>query len=341
MNPRVGANVSINYASTCTYSPSLSRTYTWVGTLLQSIILNTERNYTMKHLKFILAVILIMAVLSSSFSAYALDDSESEYDVDSEIEVHTGYSFIYGQSSATSFESFDDYVKYSGEASKNIGLGDIYPMNYYFENYDYIYVPAFLKDKTDDILCIFISPRFCRVTYQVGDKTLDTYHYFKSDNSKSCEDCQEAFDNNDKTAVGNIAYYKNKGFGNKSETYIDGISYSCHFDKSFFEFSADFGLENMGDTPFVKVYVNEHMQEKDGKLYYMNDNNKPQSGWKTINGHKYYFRSSDKTAVCGKKAKIGGIVYSFNANGICKGKFTGYLMQNGSKVYYKNGKVQN
>lgn len=36
MDPNVGTNVSISYGSTCTYSPSTSRTYTWESTLYRA-----------------------------------------------------------------------------------------------------------------------------------------------------------------------------------------------------------------------------------------------------------------------------------------------------------------
>lgn len=294
----------------------------------------------MKHVKYISAIILSMAILGSNFPVNAANNvtsNKSNYDFDNEIDVFDGYSFDYSQNAAI-FDSFDDYIKSSYEASKKIGLGDIYPMNYYLENYDYIYVPTYLKDKTDDILCVFVSSRFCRITYKVGNAELDTYHYFQSDGKKSCEDFQPAYDDNNRTDIGDVTYFVRKGYGNKLETYKDKTAYCCNYDGSHLLFSTGFGLKNMGETPFSKVFVDKHMQEKNGKLYYMNDKNEAQSGWKTINGHRYYFRSSDKTAICGKKVSIGGIVYSFNQNGICKGKFTGYALdKNGNKICYKDG----
>lgn len=294
----------------------------------------------MKHIKYISAIVLSMALMGSSLPVNAIDSAaafEQECNDDCEVDVFDGYSFIYGQD-AVSFDSFDDYVKSSYKASKKIGLGDIYPMNCYLENYDYIYVPTYLKDKTDDILCVFVSPRFCRITYKVGNAELDTYHYFQSDGKKSCEDFQPAYDDNNRTDIGDVVYFIRKGYGNKLETYKDKTAYCCNYNGSYLLFSTEFGLENMGEIPFTKVFVDKHMQEKNGKLYYMNDKNEPQSGWKTINGHKYYFRSLYKTAICGKNANIGGVVYSFNQNGICKGKFTGYTKDiNGNRIRYKDG----
>ncbi len=163
----------------------------------------------MKKLKFVPAVILSLAVLGSGFSVSA---SDKEYDVDTEVEVHEGYSIVWGQS-AVSFDSFDDYAEYSLSARKELGEGGIYPMNYYFENYDYIYVPTFLKDKTEDISCIFISSGACRVTYKINDKELDTYHYFLSDNKESCTEYQTASDSSGKTVVGSTEYHITTGFG--------------------------------------------------------------------------------------------------------------------------------
>ena len=88
----------------------------------------------------------------------------------------------------------------------------------------------------------------------------------------------------------------------------------------------------------LSVNADSSIGEENGQLYCYNDSGEKESGWKEINGHSYYFRSSDKTAICGKAAEIGDVVYKFNDNGICKGKFTGYATQSdGSRVYYKDG----
>lgn len=261
-----------------------------------------------------------MAFLCNGISVSALnEDKNPNYDV----ETHTGYSFVY-ENLATYFRSYDDYVEHAYEASCNLGLGDIYPMNFYFENYDYIYVPTFLKDKTDAIECIFITPRYCRVTYKVDDMTIDTYHYFRSDNENSCEDCPEAFQ---KISADNNFYQDTKW-------------YYCCCDNSYFKFDRNFDLNDMGEAPFVKVYIDKHLQEKDGDLYYTDDSGKTQSGWKTVNGHEYYFCKSDGKAAAGKIMVIDGYAYKFNDNGICKGKYTGYAVKaDGARVYYKNGVV--
>jgi len=281
----------------------------------------------MKHLKIIPAIILSFVLINNELSVNA-DSSigNSEYDADTEVEIHDGYSFVAGQF-ATSFNSYEDYAEHYHDASESIGSG--YPMSYYFENYDYIYLPTYLMDSVEDITCIFVTPRYVRVTYSIDGEEMDFYHYFLTDGEDSCEDFELT---GGKIEVDGIIYYK------IAEAALGEKAYCCNYDNSYFVFTAETDLENMGAVPFTKVYADSSIGEENGQLYCYNDSGEKESGWKEINGHSYYFRSSDKTAICGKAAKIGDVVYKFNDNGICKGKFTGYATQSdGSRVYYKDG----
>ena len=291
----------------------------------------------MKRTSLFAAVILSSFIVCNGISVSALNEDKNPKN---DVEAHTGYSFVY-EFSATYFNSYEDYAKHSYEASANIGLGGIYPMNRYLENYDYIYVPTYLKDNINDIVCVFVTPRYCRVTYQIDGKELDTFHYFFSDGEKSCEDIQPFIDEEKSIQMGKMTYFEKDGcgavyYGEDS----DVSSYCCNYDNSFFEFNSDFDIERMGETPFVKLYIDEHLQEKDGNLYYINNDGTKSYGWKTINGHKYYFRKNTGMAIKNKKADISGCVYVFDDNGICKGKYTGYAMTGNKKVYYKDGIAQ-
>lgn len=265
-----------------------------------------------------MSIILSVIMLSiMPFSAYAVEDD------DYEISRFTGYYFD-DCMDAIGFYSWSDYLTYSQEANKRVKGDD------YIDNYDYIYVPSLIANETENISQIFITPRYCKITYDINGENIDTSYYFIDDNKSESHEYSlyGVTEGRKKTSSYGIDYYEYNH------------EYYCNYDGKFFSFSSSLDINDMGSVPFVKVYIDKHIQENDGNLYYMNDNNEPQSGWKTINGHKYYFRSSDKTAVCGKVKKINGIVYIFNTNGICKGKYTGYaLQQDGTKVYYKDGIV--
>ena len=80
------------------------------------------------------------------------------------------------------------------------------------------------------------------------------------------------------------------------------------------------------------------LENKDGKIYYTDDNGNNMTGWQTIDGDQYYFKK-DGTAVT-KNTTIGGKRYKFASDGKCLGTFTGWTKSTGYKYYYKKGVLQ-
>lgn len=277
----------------------------------------------MKILRAIAAAAVSAAVLGSGLTVSAHGDHEGGH---SEYEYHEGYYYEYA-TLETTFYSYEDYLNHSKEVEeKQRG----YYMGTYFENYDYIYVPEYLKDKTDCITSITLMQGSCRVKYDIDGKTLETRHYFVSDGKDSCDlsECSYALKRGIKKTSGDLDYYGNFG-RNRHQTI-----YYCQWDGSYFGFDSQFGIDNMGDTPFVKLYNDSSLHEEDGCLYY---GDKKESGWKTVCGHRYYFRKNG-SAVQDSVYSIDGCMYKFNANGICMGKYTGYLTSSdGTKTHYKDG----
>lgn len=268
----------------------------------------------MKYFSKISALILsTIFVINTGLSAHAMD-SDSEF---------IGYTFN-DSVGAVIFDSWTDYQMYSVDA-REVMKNDT--NDCYMKNYDYICVPKELEDKTDSISCISITPRYCCITFTIGNEETDFYYYYPDDRKESSYYYSGfAVKFGTKSVIGNTDAYK---YNNK---------YYYVYNDCFFSVDSDYNFDKSTDERVTRIYTDPHFIEQNGKLYFINDDNQKESGWKTINGHKYYFRSSDKTAVCGKKAKVNGIVYSFNANGICKGKFTGYTRdKNGNRIQYKNG----
>ncbi len=61
------------------------------------------------------------------------------------------------------------------------------------------------------------------------------------------------------------------------------------------------------------------------------------NGWNTIDGKKYYVKK-DGTLVT-KSCKIGGVRYKFTADGICRGRYTGWTKSAKGRRYWKNGEL--
>ncbi len=61
-------------------------------------------------------------------------------------------------------------------------------------------------------------------------------------------------------------------------------------------------------------------------------------GWQTVDGNKYYFREDGSAVV--KNTVINGIRYKFGKDGVCKGKYSGWVKKSGKYYYYKNGEIR-
>lgn len=240
-----------------------------------------------------------------------------------------GYSFNAGAAGVT-FNSWEDYVKYSPEAAE-VMKDDTYEC--YMKSHDFIYIPKEYEDKTDDISSIFITPEYYRITFDAdGNKTEFCCYFYAGDNNIEPFGYTSAKKNGEKSSVGNTALYETD---NEWESNI-----YFKYENSFFSVSTGFEFQTESDVRAVKLFTDSHFLEKDGSLFYISDKGKRETGWKELNGHRYYFRSKDGSAVCGGLADIGGVVYSFNDNGVCNGAYTGYgLTGDGSRVYYRDGKI--
>lgn len=279
----------------------------------------------MKYLKRISAFILSTILIGTNLSVYAIENSVPE---NPERQM-TGYKFN-DSVAAVIFDSWDDYVTYSPKAL-DVMKNDTYEC--YMKNYDYIYVPRELETKIDSISNIFITPEYCRITFKIDNEEIDfNYFFYASSINKECSSFSIAKKNGKKETIGGTEVYK---YATKWEN-----NNYFKYGNDYFSVSTNFSFNSDENIRVSKIYTDTHFSDENGSLYYINDEGYKASGWKTVNGHKYYFRSSDKTAICGKIANIGGIVYSFNANGICKGTYTGYAMSGNTMVYYKDGVIQ-
>ena len=59
------------------------------------------------------------------------------------------------------------------------------------------------------------------------------------------------------------------------------------------------------------------------------------TGWNNVNGDKYYVNKDGTLAT--KSAIINDIRYKFTSDGVCHGKYTGWVKTTKAKRYYKNG----
>lgn len=275
----------------------------------------------MRNFNAVCAAAVIAAVtLAGSFTVKA-----EEFEGGEDIQQYTGYSFD-NCMAAVVFDSWEDYLKYSPEARETV-KGDSYES--YLETCDHICLPAAYVDRLDDISRIFITPRYCLVTFSIDSRDIDFCHYFYAD---GLDCCYEYTDIASKYGSWYIA-------GDMDVYRFEKKYHYCYGDRYFYVNSL-YGFDSPEDWQVTRVYTDGRFKEEGGSLFCIGKNGEKETGWQELNGHRYYFRLKDGSAVCGAAAEIDGVVYSFNSQGVCKGTYTGYgLTGDGAKVFYKNGKI--
>ena len=226
--------------------------------------------------------------------------------------------YVYDCLEAVGFHSWEDYLNGGEYTYKLFGTA-------YMGGYDYIYMPAAFADCTDDITDMLIAPNYIEITYEIDGKTYKTCHYYVSDGCDSCKaEPQFELKAGERRVVNGTKIYTVA----KKQYFV--------YNDSYFEMSENVPLSDEGEL-MVKKFTDPHLSENNGELYYTEDDGSAGVGWKDVNGHKYYFKPSGK-AVKGKAMKIDGYYYNFSANGVCMGKFTGYIRtSDGKKIHCTDG----
>ena len=185
-------------------------------------------------------------------------------------------------------------------------------------NTDGIYIPFALKNNTDGITNILITPTYVSVLFFLSDVRHELYSYTDAAAGKRAyESAQHSAENrlNDAHKVHNLGktiYFK------KSPTigeyyWTEGGEYfvlRVHSSDGFSEDAAD----------MCGVY--RYRFAVSG------------SGWRTEGGKTYYYKNGGPVT---KAAVIDGILYNFGSDGVCKGKYTGWARSSKGRLYYKDG----
>lgn len=220
------------------------------------------------------------------------------------------------------FDSYKAYLAYYEEVFDKFTYDD------YMKDADFLWLPTGLTDRTSDITEIIVSSRYCRITFDIDGTEIVSYSY------KDDFDYSIVKDHGWKYDVNGAEVYM---FTDRN---VSGGGKMYYFEENGKYFALSVGAEFGEAGSFMtKLFIDEHLREEDGKLYYIGDEGKKESGWKTINGHDYYFRKGDCSAAAGGLFTIKGITYKFTENGVCTGKFTGKVKSSDGVVYYENGLI--
>lgn len=80
----------------------------------------------------------------------------------------------------------------------------------------------------------------------------------------------------------------------------------------------------------------EGITEKDGAVFFVEEDGSYGTGWKTVDGKDYYFTKSGKALT--KSTVINGVRYKFGSDGVCLGRYTGFAKSGEKYYYYLDGK---
>ena len=163
--------------------------------------------------------------------------------------------------------------------------------------------------------------------YAQGWNLIDGYYYYKEGESFLCGTIKQI--NGDWYAF-NTRGRMITGFTHKE---YNGIFYyaGCRYEDS--------GKYYYGSDGRRCYYTGWQMLERN--WYYFNNYSEAVSGWKMINGVKYYFDAEDHYMYTGYHA-INGELYYFNADGSCWGKCgpqSGWYQAEGKWYFMKGGYV--
>lgn len=196
----------------------------------------------------------------------------------------------------------------------------------YLLSADGVYVPCGIS--ADDIYSIIVTPTYAETSFIHNDikMHLRYYHSAIAGKAKYAEAEEKSLRNTDSIKYYFLleeSYYVWKQEGDYFMLRIDGEN-----DKYI-------SLCNAEKLAFSESSSGAELTKINGKLYLVDPDGGYAVGWQTINGEKYYFRKNGEAAV--KNCVIDGVRYKFSSEGVCLGKYSGWVKKGGSRYYYKNG----
>lgn len=129
-----------------------------------------------------------------------------------------------------------------------------------------------------------------------------------------------------------ISYYNEAGEKVTGECQINGFTYL--FDSNGYLM---LGTQKIGEDTYLYIdkepyiAVNYFYKAPDGKQHYFAEDGKMYYGWKTMDGKRYFFGTSDKYMLTGGTWTIDGKKYYFNQDG---SQYTGWKTLAGKKYYF-------
>lgn len=222
------------------------------------------------------------------------------------------------------FDSVDDLIAFIAENSGKNTIEKIEPeASDWLLTTESLYIPSAVRDNILDIAHIIITPTYVSTMFERDGKPYELYAYFdkKAGKSKYEEARRKLSDGK---------------YDSRKMTYDDNTVY---FSQEISD--GNYIWKEDGKYYWLRVYNSTGYSEEDLKYctvtaYPLTGTEETaETGWKTIDGRKYYFDESGNKVT--KATTIDGVLYKFDKNGVCGGKYSGWAKTKTAKYYYKNG----
>lgn len=249
-----------------------------------------------------------------------------------EASAYTIEGYYETPSPTASFASVNELAEHLRTHSGSVTVRDPYTDEYLaFEDVESVWVPEGFSDYIDSITNISFSDTYSSVTFSFSSSVYTLYAYNSQTAGKARYDRIKS--GKDTKKVNGRTVYRDKGYNYNGGDYCwkqGGKYFLLEAAGSYDSFSFCSAEEYM-----LPEYSSEGLRSIYGKLYYVQSDGSYYVGWKTIGSQKYFF-GMDGAALT-QNTVVGNVRYVFAENGVCGGKYTGWVRKDGYRYYYKNG----
>lgn len=217
------------------------------------------------------------------------------------------------------FGTLDILEDYVAQSRGRDSIPDVEPeVSDWLLNTDGIYIPFALKNNTNSISGILITPTYVSTMFFLSDVSCELRSYTSAAaGKKAYESAQHSAENGLEDAhkvhnLGRTIYFKKSPtVGEYYWTYGGEYFVLCvHSSDGFSEDAADMcGVYRYAFTA-------------------------SENGWRRAGGWDYYYKGG---APVTKATVIDGVLYNFGSDGVSKGKYTGWAKTSKGRRYYKDG----
>lgn len=249
-----------------------------------------------------------------------------------EVSAYTieGYYETVSPSARVDFGSVNELAEHIRSHSGSVTIRDPYTDEYLaFEDVESIWVPEGFSDYTDSISRITFTEIYSSVQFDFQNSSYTLYAYISSTAGKVRYDQMKS--SSDKQKVNGRTVYRSLSSYGTNYCWKQGGKYFC------LSVSGDAGGFSFcnAEEYMIPEYSSEGLRNIYGRLYYVQSDGSYYVGWKTIGSQKYFF-GMDGAALT-QNTVIGNVRYIFSENGLCGGRYTGWVRKDGYRYYYKNG----